>query len=92
MLDHTSLIRLIETRFGVREPNISPWRRRVCGDLTSAFRFSARPARFPRHNARLSLAATEAGLVIAQREVRDNPRPAVPAVNEALPAGMIAGG
>ncbi|MDI2126491.1 phosphocholine-specific phospholipase C [Yinghuangia seranimata] len=37
--DHTSIIRFIETRFGVREPNISPWRRAVCGDLTSAFDF-----------------------------------------------------
>ncbi|GAA1045443.1 phosphocholine-specific phospholipase C [Streptomyces murinus] len=38
--DHTSIIRFIEQRFGVREPNISPWRRAVCGDLTSAFDFS----------------------------------------------------
>ncbi|GHH95125.1 phosphocholine-specific phospholipase C [Streptomyces capillispiralis] len=48
--DHTSLIRFMESRFGVREPNISPWRRAVCGDLTSAFDFSrkdSRPARLP---------------------------------------------
>jgi len=32
--DHTSLIRFMETRFGVAEPNITPWRRTVCGDLT----------------------------------------------------------
>ncbi|MFF9183776.1 phosphocholine-specific phospholipase C [Streptomyces misionensis] len=38
--DHTSIIRFVERRFGVREPNISPWRRAVCGDLTSAFDFS----------------------------------------------------
>ena len=37
--DHTSLIRFIEQRFGVTEPNISPWRRAVMGDLTSAFDF-----------------------------------------------------
>ncbi len=37
--DHTSLIRFLERRFGVHEPNISPWRRAVCGDLTSAFDF-----------------------------------------------------
>jgi phospholipase C len=35
--DHTSLIRFIEARFGVDEPNLTPWRRAVCGDLTSAF-------------------------------------------------------
>ncbi|WP_129305608.1 phospholipase C, phosphocholine-specific [Streptomyces sp. L2] len=39
-LDHTSIIRFIERRFGVTEPNISPWRRAVCGDLTAAFDFS----------------------------------------------------
>ncbi|CAK7279569.1 phosphocholine-specific phospholipase C [Streptomyces misionensis] len=42
--DHTSIIRFIERRFGVREPNISPWRRAVCGDLTSAFDFSRKDA------------------------------------------------
>ena len=39
--DHTSVLRFIEKRFGVMEPNISPWRRAVCGDLTSAFNFSS---------------------------------------------------
>ncbi|MFD7031968.1 phosphocholine-specific phospholipase C [Streptomyces sp. NPDC059917] len=38
--DHTSVIRFMEQRFGVHEPNISPWRRAVCGDLTSAFDFA----------------------------------------------------
>ncbi|ARP73235.1 phospholipase C, phosphocholine-specific [Streptomyces pluripotens] len=42
--DHTSIIRFIERRFGVHEPNISPWRRAICGDLTSAFDFSRRTA------------------------------------------------
>ncbi|WP_052867274.1 phosphocholine-specific phospholipase C [Streptomyces niger] len=48
--DHTSVIRFMERRFGVHEPNISPWRRAVCGDLTSAFDFAhpdARPAELP---------------------------------------------
>ena len=39
VFDHTSVIRFIETRFGVMEPNITPWRRAVCGDLMSAFNF-----------------------------------------------------
>lgn len=38
--DHTSVIRFIEARFGVKEPNISPFRRAVCGDLTTAFNFT----------------------------------------------------
>jgi phospholipase C len=40
VFDHTSVIRFLESRFGVMEPNISPWRRAVCGDLTSLFDFS----------------------------------------------------
>lgn len=39
VFDHTSVIQFLEARFGVQEPNISPYRRAVCGDLTSAFNF-----------------------------------------------------
>jgi len=39
--DHVSIIKLIEKRFGVRCPNVSPWRRAVVSDLTSAFDFTA---------------------------------------------------
>jgi phospholipase C len=39
VFDHTSLIRFTEARFGVSEPNITPYRRAVCGDLTAAFDF-----------------------------------------------------
>jgi phospholipase C len=46
VFDHTSIIRFMEQRFGVREPNITAWRRTVCGDLTSAFDF-ARPDERP---------------------------------------------
>ena len=40
VFDHTSVIRFIEALTGVVEPNISKWRRRVCGDLMSAFDFA----------------------------------------------------
>jgi phospholipase C len=40
VFDHTSIIRFIERRFGVVEPNISAWRRAVCGDLTTALDFT----------------------------------------------------
>jgi phospholipase C len=36
--DHTSVLRLVERRFGV-PVEVSPWRRAVCGDLLSAFDF-----------------------------------------------------
>lgn len=44
VFDHTSLIRFIERRYaednpGLIESNITPWRRAVAGDLTSAFNF-----------------------------------------------------
>ncbi len=43
LFDHTSVIQFIEKRFGSRpnvtESNITPWRRAICGDLTSAFNF-----------------------------------------------------
>jgi len=38
--DHTSIIRFLEARFGVIEPNISPRRRAICGDLTRCFNFA----------------------------------------------------
>lgn len=40
LFDHTSVLQFVEKRFGVQEPNISAWRRSVCGDLTSVFDFS----------------------------------------------------
>jgi phospholipase C len=39
--DHTSLLRFLETRFGVEVPNLSAWRRSVTGDLTGAFNFAS---------------------------------------------------
>jgi len=38
--DHTSILRFLEARFGVKAPLISPYRRAVFGDLTSAFNFA----------------------------------------------------
>jgi phospholipase C len=42
--DHTSVLRFLEKFTGVREPNISDWRRQTFGDLTSAFRFNEEAA------------------------------------------------
>src|SRR3546814_15670943 len=43
-LDQTSILRFLEAFTGVREPNITDWRRRTFGDMTRAFRFGDRPA------------------------------------------------
>ncbi|HEV7653748.1 MAG TPA: phospholipase C, phosphocholine-specific [Mycobacteriales bacterium] len=51
LFDHTSLIKFLERRFGPREDNITPWRRAVTGDLSTAFDFRnpnrSRPPRLP---------------------------------------------
>ncbi len=39
VFDHTSILRFLETRFGVEVPNLSQWRREATGDMTSAFNF-----------------------------------------------------
>jgi phospholipase C len=39
--DHTSMLRFLETRFGVQVPNLSSWRRDTVGDLTSTLAFSS---------------------------------------------------
>lgn len=64
VFDHTSVIQFIERRFGVHEPNISAWRRTVCGDLTSAFNFSQpseQPVQLPSTAACLPPAAELSG-------------------------------
>ena len=43
VFDHTSVLQFLEARFGIPEPNISKWRRSICGNLTSAFDFTSRP-------------------------------------------------
>jgi phospholipase C len=41
--DHTSTLRLIESRFGVQVPNLTAWRRGVTGDMTTALALSRKP-------------------------------------------------
>jgi phospholipase C len=58
-LDHTSVLRFLEEFTGVRESNITEWRRQTFGDLISAFRFDgpkARPPVLPDTSGPLSLA------------------------------------
>ncbi len=46
--DHTSQMRFLETRFGAKAPNISDWRRRVTGDLTSTLHVSTPDTSVPK--------------------------------------------
>ncbi|HLY50410.1 MAG TPA: alkaline phosphatase family protein [Solirubrobacteraceae bacterium] len=47
VFDHTSTLRLLETRFGVEVPNLSSWRRSSTGDMTTAFNFAKVDASVP---------------------------------------------
>jgi phospholipase C len=73
VFDHTSVIRFIGERFGIDEPNITPWRRTVCGDLTAAFDFRSSDASFP------SLPDTSQYRSIADQQCTSQPAPTVPA-------------
>ncbi len=78
--DHTSVLRFLERITGVREPNISDWRRGTFGDLTSALGFPARPPRpFPR------LPDTKAEFWAAEREVATLPPVTLPGADQTPP-------
>lgn len=74
VFDHTSVIRFLEARFGVAEPNISPWRRAVAGDLTSVFDFT--------QGAAPTLPDGKDGIARADASIK---RPAAVRANEDLP-------
>ena len=78
--DHTSVLQFLELFTGVREPNISDWRRSTFGDLTSAFRFrhaNRAAPRLPDTSGRLSLAMYSSSCL---------PKPAFPSTNQKVPA------
>jgi phospholipase C len=77
--DHTSVIRFAERLFGVREPQISDWRRSAVGDLTSALRFDE-PDPTPLGSVLPGLPDTAALIAVEQQEVATLPAPQVPAV------------
>lgn len=77
--DHTSSLRLLEQVTGVRETNISDWRRRTFGDFTAAFRFGDDAAQPPR------LPETGASLSRALFEVSNLPAPTLPGADQRPP-------
>jgi len=77
VFDHTSIIQFIERRYGLPEPNITAWRRAVCGDLTTAFDF-AKP-----NGAQSPLPSTHAYL--PPDDLRHPDYSPTPPVNQALP-------
>jgi phospholipase C len=77
--DHTSVLQFLERFTGVREPNITDWRRKNFGDLTAAFRFdqpAARPPVYP---------DTGAMLHMARYSAANLPLPALPGAEQSQP-------
>jgi phospholipase C len=80
LFDHTSVLRLLEAVTGVREANLSEWRRRTFGDLTSAFRFGGPRAEPP------VLPDTSGPLRLARFESATLPKPVLPGSGQRPPA------
>ncbi len=77
--DHTSVLRFLEVFTGVREPNITDWRRKTFGDLTSAFRFNDARSQAP------VLPDTAGPLVLARHGAANLPKPTLPAADQPFP-------
>ena len=79
LFDHTSTLRFLEKITGVREENISDWRRRTFGDLISAFRFDDTKANPP------ILPETGDQLSRAYYAATHFPKPIIPGTDQSMP-------
>ncbi len=77
--DHTSVLQFLEKFTGVKEPNITQWRRDTFGDLTSTFRFGDRASRGP------VLPDTSGPLTLAKYEAGSLPKPEFPVSRQSMP-------
>ena len=77
--DHTSVLQFLEKFTGVREPNISDWRRKTFGDLTAAFRFDEEKASPP------PLPGTAGPLSRARFETTTFSKPTLPGAEQKPP-------
>ncbi len=77
--DHTSVLQFLEKFTGVREPNITDWRRQTFGDLSSAFRFDHAPAKPP------VLPDTTGHLHLSKYELNNLPSPTFPGADQQQP-------
>lgn len=77
--DHTSVLQFVERITGVREPNITDWRRRTFGDLTAAFRFDDAASAAPK------LPDTAGPLTRATYEAGNLPLPVAPGADQQPP-------
>src|SRR3546814_18663309 len=79
-LFRTSVLQFLERITGVREPNITDWRRETFGDLTSVFRFDQPAGRPP------VLPGTDENMEFARNNVAIMPDPPIPQPTQRVPA------
>lgn len=79
VFDHTSVIQLLETRFNVTCPNLTPWRRSVAGNLADVFDFENPDYSWPQN-----FPVTSDYVIKAELECLMLPKPVVPA-NQTFP-------
>jgi phospholipase C len=77
--DHTSVLQFLERFTGVREPNISEWRRQTFGDMTSVFRWGSSADVPP------SWPDTKSLLRAAKENADQWPLPAIPGAGQSFP-------
>jgi len=77
--DHSSILQFLERVTGVREPNISDWRRSTFGDLTAAFRFGQPAGALP------LLPGTGGPLNQARYAAAHLPPPPIPGADQQMP-------
>jgi phospholipase C len=77
--DHTSVLQFLETFTGVRETNITDWRRHAFGDLSSAFRFGDTDHKPP------VLLDTSGPLSLAKFSAANLPKPTLPSGDQQPP-------
>jgi phospholipase C len=80
MFDHTSVLQFLEKFTGVKEPNVTDWRRQTFGDLTAAFRFDEEKAKPP-----VELPDTVSALSRARYESAYLPKPKLPGAEQTPP-------
>ena len=79
--DHTSVLQFLERVTGIKETNISDWRRQTFGDLTSALGFSnGKATTFPPR-----LPATIGEFWEAEQEVATLPKATIPGADQTPP-------
>ena len=79
MFDHTSALQFLEKITGVREENISAWRRQSFRNLASAFHFGKQDGRQP------ALPDTNGALVAARYKAANLPKQILPDANQDMP-------